>query len=283
MVEKAQMRAGAVLLAAVCAFAPIHEAAAWGASGHSIVAEIAQRRLHPRALQAVKKLLGGEKSLASIASWPDDITLLRPDTTNWHFVNIPYDATDYVPARDCADTPKGDCVINAIARSRAVLADARAPARQRAEALKFLVHFVGDVHQPLHCADRNDAGGNKVAVTFFGTSMSLHAVWDYGIIDKHTFDWGQYVDEIERDSVAGKDLARLQGGTPVQWALEAHKLAVDVVYVLPEDLKLSDDYYRSARPVVDRQLALAGVRLARLLNEILAPAPRHGKPAGRRR
>jgi hypothetical protein len=277
------MKAGAVLLVAVFALAPVQEAAAWGASGHSIVAEIAQRRLHPRALRQVKKLLGGEKSLASIASWADDITLLRPNTANWHFVNIPYDADDYLPARDCPETAKGDCAINAIARSRAVLADARAPAQQRAEALKFLVHFVGDVHQPLHCTDRNDAGGNKVAVAFFGSAMSLHAVWDYGIIDKHTFDWGQYVDELERNWIAGKDLARLQRGSPVDWALEAHKLAVEVVYVLPEDLKLGEDYYRRALPVVDRQLALAGVRLAALLNQILVPEGRRGKPAGRRR
>jgi len=277
------MKAGALLLAGVCALAPVHEAVGWGASGHSTVAEIAQRRLHPYARRQVKRLLGGEKSLASIASWADDIVLLRPNTFNWHFVNIPYDAADYVPARDCADTPKGDCVINAIARSRAVLADARAPAQQRAEALKFLVHFVGDLHQPLHVTDRDDAGGNKVAVTFFGTPMSLHAVWDYGIIDKHTFDWGQYVDEIERNWIAGKDLVRLQRGSPVDWALDAHKLAVDVVYVLPEDFKLGDDYYRRALPVVDRQLALAGVRLAALLNEILAPQSRRGKPAGRRR
>jgi hypothetical protein len=277
------MKAGALLLAGVFALAPLHEAVGWGASGHSIVAEIAQRRLHPRALRQVKRLLGGEKSLASIASWADDIVLLRPNTLNWHFVNIPYGAADYVPARDCAETPKGDCVINAIARSRAILADARAPAQQRSEALKFLVHFVGDVHQPLHSTDRNDAGGTKVAVTFFGTPMSLHAAWDYGIIDKHTFDWGQYVDEIERDWIAGKDLARLQRGSPVDWALEAHKLAVDVVYVLPEDLKLGEEYYRRALPVVDRQLALAGVRLAALLNEVLAPESRRGKPAGRRR
>jgi hypothetical protein len=278
------MTARAGLFAVLFALAPLDEAASWGASGHSVVAEIAQRRLHPEALRRIKKLLGGEVSLASIASWPDHLTLLRPNTVNWHFVNIPYDATGYVPARDCGETPKGDCVINAIARFRAVLADKWAPKRKRAEALKFLVHFVGDIHQPLHSADRNDAGGNQVAVTFFGNPMSLHAVWDYGIIDKHTFDWGEYVRELEQNWIAGKDIAALQRGTPADWAMEAHKIAIDVVYVLPEDLKLDDSYYRRALPAVDRQLALAGLRLARVLNEAFGRPGLRGKaPAGRHR
>jgi hypothetical protein len=269
------MTARAVLFAAVLALAPLHEATGWGASGHAVVAEIAQRRLDPLARREVKKLLG-EASLASIASWADHLVVLRPDTLNWHFVNIPYAATNYDAARDCRQTPKGDCIINAIARARVTLGDRSAPRAKRAEALKFLVHFVGDVHQPLHSADRNDAGGNQVAVMFFGSPMSLHAVWDYGMIDRHTFDWGQYVDELERNVIAGEGAAALARGTPVDWALEAHKLAVETAYAVPEDLKLGDDYYRRALPVVDRQLALAGLRLARVLNETLGGNGRGG-------
>ena len=137
---------------------------------------------------------------------------------NWHFVNIPYDATSYLPQRDCKETPKGDCVVNAVERSRATLADRSAPKGKRAEALMFLVHFVGDIHQPLHCVDRNDAGGNNLAVTFFDKPMSLHAVWDYGIIDKRTFDWGEYVRQLEQGWIPGKDLKKLQRGTPAEWA-----------------------------------------------------------------
>jgi len=257
------------LLIAVFALGPVSEAASWGASGHSIIAEIAQRRLHPQALRQIRELLGGDVSLASVASWADELAQSRPETANWHFVNIPYDAASYDAARDCKETPRGDCIINAIARARAVLADHKASRQQRAEALMLLIHLVGDVHQPLHAANRDDAGGSQVAVTFFDRPMSLHAVWDFGIIDKRTFDWGEYVRYLEQCWLRGKDINALQRGTPVDWALEAHRAAVDVAYAVPEDLKLGLPYYQSSLPVVDRQLALAGVRLARVLNQAL--------------
>jgi hypothetical protein len=255
------------LWAALFAVVPLQQAASWGAGGHSVVAEIAQRRLAPDVARKIRALLGGDISLASVAGWADQVVLLRPNTFNWHFVNIPYDATGYVPQRDCKETPKGDCVVNAVERSRATLADRSAPRGKRVEALMLLVHFAGDIHQPLHCVDRNDAGGNNLAVTFFDKPMSLHAVWDYGIIDKRSFDWGEYVRQLEQGWFPGKDLKKLQRGTPAEWAWEAHMAAVEVAYVLPEDLKLGDAYYQRSLPTVDRQLALAGLRLARLLNE----------------
>jgi len=130
--------------------------------------------------------------------------------------------------------------------------------------------------------DRDDEGGNKVAVTFFDAPMSLHAVWDIGLIEKRTYDWGQYVTILENNWLAGKDVRALQGGTPVDWALQAHAAAVDVAYVLPEDLKLGDAYYQRSLPTVDRQLALAGIRLARLLNEAFGHAGYAGERVLRR-
>jgi S1/P1 Nuclease len=251
-----------------------HQASAWGTAGHSVVAEIAQRRLSPDVLRQVKDLLGGEVSLASEAAWADDVALARPETIRWHFVNIPYAATGYDPDRDCQETPKGDCVIKAIARFRTVLADRSMPKASRAEALRFLVHLIGDIHQPLHDIDRNDAGGSQLPVLFYDRPMSLHAAWDFGLIEKHTFDWGDYVRQIEQLWLPGQDVVALQRGEPVDWAWDAHMAAVKVSYVLPEDLRLGDDYFRRGLPVVTQQLALAGIRLARVLNEALgAPQP----------
>jgi hypothetical protein len=261
-------RAG--VLAACFAIFPLHYAAGWGSRGHSIVAEIAQRRLEPSAQQKVKELLGADVSLASIASWADEIRLLRPDTYNWHFVDIPYEANGFDPARDCKATPKGDCVVNGIQRLRQTLIDPSKGKRDRAEALMFLVHFVGDIHQPLHCAERNgDKGGNQVAVTFFGQNSNLHKVWDFGLIDRRTLDWSEYVMYLEQNWLPGHDVADLEGGEPADWAWEAHQAAVNVAYALPGDLMLAEEYYEKSLPTVDRQLALAGVRLARLLNEAL--------------
>ena len=236
----------------------------------SIIAEIAQRRLDPVALRRVEDLLGGKVSLASIANLADTIAATRPETRNWHFVNIPVGATAYDPDRDCAATPRGDCIVKAIARFRAILSDPRKPKAERAEALVFLVHLVGDIHQPLHCADRNhDGGASTLKVTFFGTPMSLHLVWDVGLIEKVTYDWGDYVDHLERDWLATRDVAQLARGEPVDWAWASHQAAVAVAYALPEDLNLGDGYFQHSRATVDQQLALAGIRLARVLNEAL--------------
>jgi hypothetical protein len=243
---------------------------AWGASGHAIVAELAQRRLEPGPSAKVKELLGGEVSLASIASWPDEVRTREPETTNWHFVNIPYDASRYDPARDCQRLPMGDCVIEAIARSRATLADALQSREGRARALKFLVHFVGDLHQPLHCAHRNhDRGGNDVMVYFFDERVALHKVWDTSIIERRVFNWGEYVRYLEEEWFPQQDAAKLAKGGPIDWALESHAHAVKFVYAIPGDFNLGEPYYKKALPIVDRQLAAAGVRLAKLLNEAL--------------
>jgi len=140
-------------------------------------------------------------------------------------------------------------VINAIARARSLLSDRMVSRRQRAEALMFLIHFVGDVHQPLHAADRHDAGGSQVGVTFFDRPMSLHAVWDFGIIGEADLRLGR-LRPVSGPvlAYAAKDINALQRGSPVDWALEAHRAAVDVAYVLPEDLNLSlASYQRSLR------------------------------------
>jgi S1/P1 Nuclease len=211
-----------------------HRALAWGASGHSIVAEIAQRHLEPAVLAKVKGLLGGEISLASIASWADDVRPHETATTNWHFVDIPYDAARFDPARDCQESDKGDCVINAIARLRKTLADASQSKEGRLRALKFLVHFLGDIHQPLHCAERShDRGGNDVMVFFFGTRVALHAVWDTEIIQKRVFNWGDYVRYLEEEWLPRENASALAQGEPVSWALESHAAAVQMVYALP--------------------------------------------------
>jgi hypothetical protein len=269
------------LVASVMLLAGVPEAAAWGAAGHSIVAELAERRLSSKALGEITALLGGRKSLASISSWADEIQALRSGTRNWHFVNIPFDAEGYDAGRDCAPKPGGDCIVPAVERSRAVLADKSKPRLERAEALMLLVHLIGDVHQPLHCADRGDAGGSKLPVTFFGEATTLHMVWDVGIIERHTYSWGEYVRYLEGTWLPANNVDKLLGGDVVDWVNDAHRAAVSVAYVLPPDRALGDDYVTSARPVVDRQLALAGLRLARVLDEALGKGP--SKKADHRR
>src|SRR5947207_2280907 len=155
---------------------------AWGTKGHRIVAIIATEYLSNKARQEIVKLLGSE-SLASIANDADQIRNSHPETAPWHFVDIENNFTNYDPVRDCAETTDnetthGDCIIEAIRHFKTVLGDPSESREKRARALIFLVHFIGDLHQPLHCADNHDQGGNEVKVLNFGKRTNLHSIWD---------------------------------------------------------------------------------------------------------
>jgi len=271
----AEGRVRSILFAVVLASSPLQEACAWGQEGHSIVAELAQRRLTPTARQKVKDIIGGDASLASISSWADDIREIFGKSYNWHFVDIPLNVANYDPARDCEDTPRGDCAINEIERNRRVLSDASADEKEKLEALKYIVHFIADIHQPLHTV-KDYVGGNTYPVTFFVDPLkrkteatNLHAVWDSNLIRCTVWDWGAYVERLEVQWLPGKDVEKLSAGTPIDWVLEAHQVAIDVVFTAPMQSELGEEYLTRVLPMVDQQLALAGLRLARTLNEVL--------------
>ncbi|MDX2308717.1 MAG: S1/P1 nuclease [Hyphomicrobium sp.] len=256
------------LLAAAfgCAVAP-SAAIAWGSAGHSTAAEIAEGYLGPITRQRIADLVG-HSSLASISSWADTYAVTNPKSRPWHYVNVPLDAPAYDATRDCPSSAFGDCIVGAIAHFRGVLADTRAPRDERITALKMIVHLVVDLHQPLHCADRNDAGGSKLTVQFFAGPMSLHNVWDFGILDRFSYDWGLHVEKA-RAAIGDADVRVFRNGTIEDWAMEAHALAKSAAYDLPPDNVLADDYQQRALPIIHRQLAIAGVRLAWVLRSAL--------------
>jgi hypothetical protein len=255
---------------------------AWGGTGHRIVAIIAEGRLTTRARREVRRLLGNNVSLSSVATFADDIRNSRPDTRQFHFVDIPLEEDSFDPARDCPPSAQGDCVLAALERFRAELADTSQSNARRAFALKFIVHLVGDMHQPLHCAENNnDRGGNNVKIFWFGSSnggqLNLHSLWDSIIINGTGLNDAQFARELERGLTKGEATA-FQDGTPLDWALEAHRAAQTVTYgALPKEAngefverpRLGAVYLRKARPVIDDQLTKGGVRLAKILNDTL--------------
>jgi hypothetical protein len=254
---------------------------AWGSSAHSVVAEIAQRRLGPKALHEVEQLLGKGVSLASVASHADTEAALDARARRTHFVNIPFHAERYDASRDCADDSGPSCIVSALDAERAKLANRALGHDERARALKRLVHLVADIHQPLHCADRGDQGGNLLAVTFHGEATNLHRVWDFAALDKVSYDWGVHLEKaLAEIPVLGASAS--DGANPdfALWASHSHRLAVNVVYKLPNDLKLGADYQAAIVPIIHKQLARAGVRLASLLEDALS---RGRAAAGRRR
>lgn len=238
----------------------------WGPEGHSLVARIAYEQLKPAARERVAAILAPGQTLASVASWADEVRRSRPESAPWHYIDIPIDKPHLDMARDC---PKGDCVISKIADLRKTLQDEATSAGQRREALMFLVHFVGDMHQPLHCSDHQDRGGNSVRVQFFDRQTNLHSVWDSGLL-------GRLPKEDELFPVLSRESERHAGkwakGSVEDWAEQAHKAAQKVVYgKLPKvadgtPVPLSESYERLADPLVKVQIEKAGARLAAVLN-----------------
>ena len=237
----------------------------WWDLGHRIVARIAELRLTPHTRYAVRDILGGQ-SLADASVWADNIKNYRHDADPLHYVNIPLRETVYVPEHHC---PKGRCIIAAIEQDRRVLSNPSASPDGRAEALRFLIHFIGDLHQPLHVADNSDRGGNQRPVIFLGHPTDLHKVWDGELIDSSGVDQESYFEFLRRQ-MGTLDLAALERGTVVDWAMEGHRIAVEHAYRLPRNGRIGRGYLRENRPIIDHALIAAGVRLAKVLNDALA-------------
>lgn len=243
----------------------------WGREGHAVIADIAQAHLSAPATSAVSLLLEeeGNSQLSEVASWADDIRKSEPETAPWHYVDIPLDASGYDAARDC---PEQDCVVGQIEHFETVLADQSQPAKTRLEALKFLVHFVGDVHQPLHAENHDDEGGNQVEVTGFDKPHNLHAIWDTTMIEMDNPNAADFAATLDA-RITPADIQSWSAGTPEDWANESHALAVQAYALLGTPDKgatvaVPQSYIEAEQKVIELQLEKAGIRLAAVLNRI---------------
>ena len=270
-------------------------ARSWGDQGHRIVAMVAESKLEPEARKILKRLLG-RRSLASAATWADDIKEICERTRRWHYVDIPVyvheSAGVYDPRRDCAKDPrKGDCAIAAIDFYRASLEDPATSDQDRLVAVALLTHFIGDIHQPLHTADNHDAGGNGTYVRFFNHTVNLHTLWDTSILNAMLDSTHGSESKLARVLIqrAAGNLETLGRGSQVDWVHEAHRLARLQAYKLPPPSvnvtvwndktrrkrklvvpRLGQTYLSESSRVVEDQLLRAGVRLARVLNRVVA-------------
>ncbi len=239
----------------------------WGAEGHRLVVRLADTLLSPAARARIQATLAPGESLAALASWADEVRPSRKETEPWHYVNIPLHSSGLDMQRDC---PEGNCIIGKITEFRKTWRDPAVPAAQRREALLFLVHFVGDLHQPLHCTDNHDQGGNQVPVDFAGMPTKLHTLWDRVLISRMPpeEEWFARLSEAMPARAAESS-----GGTVEQWAGESFRLAQTVAYgLLPPPGEggvevLDQSYERAAQPVIELQLERAGARLAAILDQ----------------
>ena len=259
----------AFVLAVALALLPL-PAHAWGPLGHRLVALLAWDDMTPQARRQVEILLRGESdpTLAGIASWADDLRkhdpVLGRTSARWHFVNLGEHDCAYEQVRDC---PGGNCVVEAIRTQAAILADPERTHAERLQALKFVVHFVGDVHQPLHAGHADDRGGNDYQVNWNGKGSNLHSLWDSGLLRSTGFDEDAWLARL-RALPSPPAEALVQPHSAPLWARESCLLVGSRDFYPPAH-KVDPGYADDWLPVTGQQLRLAGERLAAVLNAAL--------------
>lgn len=259
-------------LAAFAVAAQPSPALAWGKTGHRVIAAIADTQLSGLARAHVKEIIGVE-SLDEAANWPDEMRsdpapFWQKTATPWHYVTLDGITYDHAP-------PEGDA-LEALGRFRATLQDPAASLADKQLALRFVVHLVGDLHQPLHVGKCCDRGGNEVKVTWFGKPTNLHAVWDSALVDDEQLSFTELAAKLERHS-SNQDVIDWWDINPRDWITESAQIRETVYPAATSDkapAELSYAYVYRFTPVMERRLKQAGVRLAAYLNDIYAkPQP----------
>lgn len=244
-------------------------ALAWGKTGHRVVASIADAHLSGLARAHIRELLGGAETLDEAANWPDEMRsdphpFWQKTSTPWHYVTVNGITYDQAP-------PEGDA-LQALIFFRRTLQDPGASFPDRQLALRFIVHIVADLHQPLHVGKCCDRGGNDVKVKWFGRDTNLHAVWDSAIVDDQQLSFTEMSARLQRHT-SGRDVIAWWNPNPRDWIGESAQLR-DSVYPEPNPKdpalppELGYTYVYKFNPVVEMRLRQAGVRLAAYLNDI---------------
>lgn len=296
----------AVIGVAIAALGSWNVLQAWGGQGHRLVGLVAANHLSGAAAANVKWLLDGQ-SIADVSTWADQQTTDHVQSSYWHYLNIPPTATGYDRDRDCPRQPGTaagsrsdtwrDCAVDRIRYFEQRTADRQLDRADRATALKFLIHFIGDLHQPFHALGVG-RGGNDITVRVLGVSncdpstprgtapnssrggnepsrrplpCNLHSVWDSRLIAHRDLTDKAYVAMLEK-LIAQRGWFSQPVGTPAQWAEQSWALAKAAL--VANDTNLDEAYYRKHIGVIDERLALGGVRLAAVLNRALAGGAR---------
>lgn len=238
---------------------------AWGPQGHQIVAEIAQNRLTPKAQAECQKLLEGKK-LAAVSSWADEVKngSQWSHTKSWHFVDIA-DGETYQESEHNHD---GD-VITALTLNIKILKTSQNIAEKQ-DALRFIVHFVGDIHQPLHVGRPEDRGGNDIKVVFKGRNMNLHSLWDSGMITIQNMDYLAYTRYLEGQKFLSEayDIPEIPFSLIIKEDMGARSEIYNFRPAARGPIKLEEAYVLRNLAAMNERLLTGGKRLADVLNKI---------------
>ena len=238
----------------------------WGQKGHDTTAYIAECNLTPAAKQAVEEILDG-KSLVYFANWPDNAchTEKYAYTKTWHYKNINEGQT----YEEAPNITEGN-IVSALNGQIATLKNPEASKDEKWLALVLTVHFLGDIHQPMHMGRETDRGGNKHIIKYFNSGTNLHSTWDSKLPEAaHKWSYTEWRDNIDRPSA--QSTAWLKGGTPDSWGKETYEICKKIYEATPQGTNVNYDYIAEWTPTIEEQFLKGGLRLADLLNGIFDP------------
>ena len=241
--------------------------ASWGAKGHRAIASIAEKHLTANVKAVIAGYLNGD-SITDAATWADEI---RDDqqyknTGSWHFLNLPLGLTRS-QFSDFITKQNKDNIYTAILKAEANLQDNSLTSAQKLEALKFLIHFIGDAHQPMHVSREEDKGGNTIQLRYEGKGTNLHSLWDSKLIDHEGLNNAEIVKQY--DVATAEQIKKWQSDSPMQWLWESYLLSTSLYKNIKPGQTINDVYYKKSIPIIRKRISQAGIRLAGELNRLL--------------
>jgi hypothetical protein len=238
----------------------------WGVLGHRTIGKIAQNHLSPSAQQAISFYLGSE-SLADVSTYADEIRSKEEYkyTAPWHYIDLP-DGYTYAEFSDAVRNMKEPNVYSALLNCQKDLRDPLKTKDEKTFALKLIVHFVGDLHQPMHVSRAEDKGGNTIKVTFNGQEANLHSLWDSRLIEHQNLTYEQLA--IQYDHATSEQIRKWQADDLLKWLYESYEISSQLYSDARKNSNFDEAYYQAHLIIIQQRIEQAGIRLAGLLNTI---------------
>ncbi|MDN5285698.1 MAG: hypothetical protein JWR38_1972 [Mucilaginibacter sp.] len=241
--------------------------ASWGAKGHRAIATIAEKHLTPNTAKVVSIYLKGE-NMADVSTWADEN---RDKTTApWHYLNLPL-GLNHEQFAEAVSKQGNDNVYSAILKVEANLKDKALSPEQKNESLKYLIHLVGDAHQPMHVSRAEDKGGNTIQVRFNGRGTNLHSIWDTKLIDHEGLSNAEMAKQY--DWANPTQIKKWQADSPMQWLWESYQISSELYADIKSGQDIDEVYYKKYIPTIHLRIDQAGIRLAGELNRLFTDIP----------
>jgi hypothetical protein len=240
----------------------------WGYTGHRTIGQIAENHLNARAKTAVKNLLG-DTSIADACTWADDARKdsAFKETGSWHFLNLPL-GLNYEDFKAKVDTISQGNVYSALIKAEKDLTNKNSTKQQQVYALKFILHFVGDLHQPMHVSRAEDKGGNTIQLTYEDKGTNLHSLWDTKMLEHQGLTYTQLASKY--DNIPEEQIKQWQSDPLMQWIWESYQISSELYAEIAQmnNNAIDEAYYEKHLPIIQKRIQQAGIRLAGVLNEI---------------